>query len=98
MWDGHAHSSTNTFIYLSPPLCMQRRRYSLCGIHAAGLLKHAVVGWSLHHADDEGVWCHSLLGKLTSASASLAAQITPNFSMMPMQELHSMQDVEHTLG
>ncbi len=38
-----------------PPLCMQRRRYSLCGIHAAALLKHAVVGWGLHHADYEGV-------------------------------------------
>ena len=51
-WCGHGYSSTNTFISLSPPpLCMQCGRYSFCGIHAAALLKHTVVGWCLHHAD-----------------------------------------------
>ena len=34
-----------------PPLCMQCGRYSFCGIHAAALLKHTVIGWCLHHAD-----------------------------------------------
>ena len=34
---------------------MQRRRYSLSGVYAAALFKHAVVGWGMHHADYEGV-------------------------------------------
>lgn len=57
------YSSTNTFISLSPPLCMQSGRYSLSGIHTVALLKHAVVGWGLHHADYEGVCgvSHTLL-------------------------------------
>lgn len=40
-------SQLHKYLYLSitPPLCMQCRRYSLSGIHAAALLKHAVVGW-----------------------------------------------------
>lgn len=51
-------SQFHQYLYLSitpPPLCMQRRRYSFCGIYAAALLKHPVVGWCLHHAEDEGV-------------------------------------------
>lgn len=42
-------------LLVTPSLCMQRRRYSLCGVYAAALLKHAVVGWGLHYADHEGV-------------------------------------------
>ena len=30
---------------------MQCGRYSFCGIHAAALLKHTVIGWCLHRAD-----------------------------------------------
>lgn len=61
-----------------PPLCMQRGRYSLSGVHAAALLKHAVVGRCLHHADYEGFcWCHLLFAKITDASASLLLQTTP---------------------
>ena len=30
---------------------MQCGRYSFCGIYAAALLKHTVIGWCLHHAD-----------------------------------------------
>ena len=45
------YSSTNTFVSRLPPLCMQCGRYSFCGIHAAALLKHTVIGWRLHHAD-----------------------------------------------
>ena len=37
----------------SPPLCMQRGRYSIYGIQSTTLLKHAVVGRGLHHADYE---------------------------------------------
>ena len=55
-WCGHG-LQFHQYLYLqiAPPLCMQRWRYSFCGIHTAALLEHTVKGRCLHHADYEGV-------------------------------------------
>lgn len=89
---GVAKAVRTCSIYLSitPPLCMQSGRYSLSGIHTAALLKHAVVGRGLHHADYEGVGglsslCGACLHTIKHLSADYAETVNDTQARVTFQ-------------